>query len=237
MSSKNIITNHHWKPIRSILDKIEQFCINNEYKRIGEIGPGQIPFSLATDFIGYCESIPNYINIDIDDTLLPFKDKEMDFIYCRHTMEDILNPVFAIKEMIRCCKSGYIETPSPLIEVTKGVDGNHNGIQNLYAGYFHHYFIIWSNIQKCEIYILPKINPIIDHFLLISNKDQYATLINDPTLWNNYFIWKDREPTVIIYKHFDKLGNKNGIENYLHFISRAINESIENTNYFLNTIR
>jgi len=99
----SIITKY-WAPINGIYDKLQEYCIKNNYHRIVEIGPGTIQFPLATEFIGYSETIPNYINIDIDDTKLPYVDKEIDFIYCRHTMEDILNPVFAIKEMIRCCK-------------------------------------------------------------------------------------------------------------------------------------
>jgi len=226
----------YWAPINEISDKLQKYCIQNKYNRIVEIGPGMIQFPLASEFIGYSESIPNYINIDIDDTNLPYKDKEVEFIYCRHTMEDLLNPVFAIKEMIRCCKSGYIETPSPLVEITKDVDGNRYGYQKLYSGYIHHHFIIWSNIQKCEIYLLPKITPILDHFLTIYNKDNYHQLLKNNYLWNNYFIWKDKEPSVILYKHFDKMNNKTYVENYIDLIIRAVNESIENTTYFLNNI-
>ena len=98
-------------------------------------------------------------------------------------------------------------------------------------------FIIWSNIQKCEIYLLPKITPILDHFLTIDdNKDNYHQLLKNNYLWNNYFIWKDKEPSVILYKHFDKMNNKTYVENYIDLIIRAVNESIENTTYFLNNI-
>lgn len=229
----------HWSPILEVLEKIEQYCKINKYKEICEIGPGYIPFRLATQFIGYNESIPNYIDINIDDNPLPFKDKEMDFIYCRHTMEDIFNPVFAIKEMIRCCKSGYIETPSPLIEITKGVDANRNGYEMKYGGYIHHNSIIWSNIEKCEIYILPKLSIVIDHFLYIDNETRNKHIEN-PYLWNNYFIWKDKEPKVILYKNFNKMDDTRYEMNYIHLLSRAVNESIENTKYFIeymNTIR
>jgi ubiquinone/menaquinone biosynthesis C-methylase UbiE len=230
MTSTNTIR-HYWGPNQNVLNLIQQFCINNKYKRISEIGPGIIPFSLATEFIGYNEKIPNYINIDIDETKLPYADKEIDFIYCRHTMEDILNPIFAIKEMIRCCNSGYIETPSPLIEATKGVDASiEPGKEMLYCGYHHHNSIIWSNIEKSEIYILPKRNVFLDHFLYFENKEKHTQLLNEPLLWNNYFIWKDKEPKVIMYKHFYD------INTYTNLVSRAINESIENTKYFIEYI-
>jgi hypothetical protein len=41
---------------------------------------------------------------------------------------------------------------------------------------------------------------------------------------------------LILYKHFDKINNKNYIQNYIDLITRAVNESIENTYYFLNNI-
>ncbi len=98
-------------------------------------------------------------------------------IYSRHTMEDIENPIFAINEMIRCCKSGYIE-------ITKGIDAINNGKEKLYTGYRHHRNIIWSNIEKCEIYILPKYSTVIDHFIECDNVPN--ELYDNAFLWNNY---------------------------------------------------
>ena len=91
----------------------------------------------------------------------------MDFVYSRHTLEDIQNPDFCMNEIIRISKSGYIETPSPLIETAKGIDAPDKRMN--YAGYIHHRYIIWSNIEKCEIYILPKYNSIIDNYLEINS--------------------------------------------------------------------
>ena len=96
-------------------------------------------------------------------------------------------------EIIRCCKSGYIETPSPLIEVTKGVDGF--DYSNLYSGYIHHRYIIWSDIEKCEIFFLPKYSNIIDNFFILN--ENYIDMINkNPYMWNNYFIWKNKQPKI-----------------------------------------
>jgi tryptophan halogenase len=41
---------------------IEQFCATNKYEKVLEIGPGKIPFKLATEFIGSNETIKNYTN-------------------------------------------------------------------------------------------------------------------------------------------------------------------------------
>ncbi len=150
--SGSLIIEHYWYPIQSIINKLINYCKINKYENIIEVGPGESPFPLAIEFIGHNEKIKNYVNIDINGTKFPYLDKDIDFIYCRHTVEDLDSPQFAINEILRCCKSGYIETPSPLIETTKGVDGNRGGVEKLYAGYIHHRFIIWSSIEKCEIY-------------------------------------------------------------------------------------
>ena len=135
----------YWFPNTLINKIIENYCLTNKFKTNLEIGPGFAPFTCATHFIGSNEKISNYIEIDIDYQTFPFETNFFDFIYCRHVMEDIQNPDFALKEMFRVSKyGGYIETPSPLIEITKDVDGN--PFSNLYCGYIHHRYIVWSSI-------------------------------------------------------------------------------------------
>ena len=147
------IKNFYWGPNDLVVNMIGQLCSHNNYQKILEIGPGQIPFHLATDFVGSNETIKNYIDIDIDKDKIPYDKDHFDFMYCRHVLEDIQNPDFAFDEMFRTSKcGGYIETPSPLIEITKGVDGH--ALSHMYCGYIHHRYIVWSNIQKNEIYFL-----------------------------------------------------------------------------------
>ncbi len=159
------IYNRFWKPNDNVNESIKKYCNSNAFSNILEIGPGDCHFPLATKFIGYNETIKDYINIDIDVEKLPFEDKSIDFIYSRHTLEDIQNPDFAMKEIIRVANSGYIETPSPMVEITKGVD--FSSISTNYSGYIHHRYIVWSNIEKCEIHFLPKYNAIIDNFFIL----------------------------------------------------------------------
>ena len=200
-----------------------------------EIGPGCIPFTLATKSIGFNEKISDFIELDIDTTLLPYENNELDFVYSRDVLEDIQNPDFAMKEIIRISKSGYIETPSPLIEITKCVDGSQ--FSDKYGGYIHHRYIVWSDIQKNEIYFLPKYGNIIDHLLEIDqvNLDKMDNLINNhPVYWNNYFIWSDIEPKIIMYKNSINFGlNRTIIEDYNKLINEAVNVSIQNTDYFV----
>lgn len=93
------VQNRYWGPNSTIIKMIEKHCETNQHSKVLEIGPGDVPFKLASDFIGCNERITNYIEIDIDNTPFPYPDNSFDFIYCRHVLEDIQNPDFALNEM------------------------------------------------------------------------------------------------------------------------------------------
>jgi hypothetical protein len=230
---ENKIINKYWEPIIEVTSFVEKFCKFNIFSNILEIGPGIIQFPLATKFIGCNEKIENYINIDIDVDRLPFEDKILDFVYCRHTLEDIQNPDFVMREIIRVSNSGYIETPSPMVEITKGIDAS--SCSSNYSGYVHHRYIVWSDIEKCEIHFLPKYNTIIENFIQFSdtiNKMIIDTLNNYPLSWNNYFIWKDKTPKIIMHKIVVNINSENLIEEYSKLIIDAINTCFKNNDYF-----
>jgi hypothetical protein len=232
------VKNFYWGPNELVINMIEQLCVRNKHKRILEIGPGKVPFHLATDWIGSNEKITNYIDIDIDKEKIPYDSNHFDFVYCRHVLEDIQNPDFALKEIIRVSKyGGYMETPSPLIEITKDVDSS--ALSNMYSGYIHHRYIVWSNIQKNEIYFLPKYGCILDHMLHITDETKmhlYDLINNYPVYWNNYFLFGAKSPTVIMYKNgvnFNCTSSGTIADEYIQLVTRAVNESIDNTNYFI----
>jgi len=56
-NNEYFVKNKYWFPNASIIKIIENICITNNYKKIIEIGPGVVPFSAATDFIGCNENI------------------------------------------------------------------------------------------------------------------------------------------------------------------------------------
>jgi len=68
----------------------------------------------------------------------PFNDKQFDFVLCRHTLEDIRDPIWVCQEIMRVGKAGYIETPSRLYESLPGIE------RGRYCGYSHHHWL-------CEI--------------------------------------------------------------------------------------
>lgn len=219
------VINLYWYPNTFILEHLVEICKSNNYKNILEIGPGSTPFPLATCTVGFNEKVSNYIDINIDQKQLPFKDQEFDFLYCRHVLEDISYPLFAIKEMFRVSKNVYIETPSPMVEISRHIDVERgNDVFNNLRGYFHHKSLVWSFDNV--IYILPKASAILEYLDISSTfiSKIYFLLNNYPIYWNNYFLNKTENCKVVDISF--------NIEHYLDNIIKGIEMSINNTNNF-----
>lgn len=65
----------------------------------------------------------------------PFGDKEIDFVICSHTLEDVRDPIWVCQEMVRIAKAGYVEVPSRVEEQTYGVQGD-------WVGWGHHHWLV-----------------------------------------------------------------------------------------------
>jgi len=221
------ITNLYWYPNSIILERVLNRCKSKGYSKILEIGPGSVPFPLATTIVGFNERVPDYIDINIEDTPLPFEDKSFDFLYCRHVLEDINNPSFALKEMIRVSKEIYIETPSPMVEMSRYIDAERgNMLFNNLRGYFHHKSFVWSFGNT--IYILPKAGAVVEHLYLPDDllKKLCYLLDNYPVYWNNYFL-SDSSEVIDIPVSMNS--------EYFQNIIDGMEKSINNTNLFVDT--
>jgi hypothetical protein len=232
IDSLEVLQNVYWSPNSKVLNNIEEYCRLNNFTNILEIGPGEIPFSLASHFIGKYEKIENYIDLDIDVEKIPYGDKHFDFIYCRHVLEDIQNPDFALKEMYRCSKEGYFETPSPIAELMINIDADKMN----YKGYIQHRYISWYDYKTNNVYFLPKY-PIIEHINF--NRDYNSRLIklmNEYCVyWNSYVIWKEHHrPNIVMLKNGINFSIR---EDYCNLLQKAINETIESTNYFIKNFK
>jgi len=138
------IINKHWYTLHdSIRNKLIQYCNKNHFTTILEVGPGTSPFPIANYTIDVTrESTSNQFNLDIDKDKIPLENQFIDFGYARHVWEDIQNPDYAFNEMKRVCKTFYLETPSPMIEILRGIDGFSHAFP--YRGYIHHRYFVWS---------------------------------------------------------------------------------------------
>lgn len=174
----------HWRPLPDITKHIASLIA--EGSKVLEIGPGDIVFPRANHFVDRSFSSADDMTIcDVDRQFLPFADKSFDFIYCRHVIEDLHNPALLLSEMSRVGKAGYIETPSPLAEMARGIDGT----SPYWRGYHHHRWLVWNRngmLATAGKY------PIIEYVDLIEDTKLYEDLRNDPLLWNSYYLWKDK---------------------------------------------
>ncbi|MBD2125281.1 methyltransferase domain-containing protein [Microcoleus sp. FACHB-1] len=196
--------------------------IASESSLVVEIGPGHIPFALATEFVDW-QTSPSLAGktihcLDINNDPLPYEDKCVDFIYCRHTLEDLYNPFWLCKEMSRVAKAGYIETPSPVAETCRGVDAG----SPPWRGYIHHRYLVWSD--EDVLTFLPKY-PVIEHLHFGDEEDNMVEILNSgPLYWNTYFIWNNSLEIKLIQHDKDFTIQTD----YLDILAEAMQKSVEN---------
>lgn len=200
--------------------------------RVLEIGPGSSPFEAANEFVDWCDwpelkgRGPVHA-IDINEQQLPFADKSFDFVYCRHTLEDIYNPMRLLREMSRVGRSGYLETPSPMTEFTRHVQGP----RLPFRGFAHHRYLFW--VQRDErgeiLHILPKM-PLIEH-ITFGNEAKLAEMLQTgPLYWNTYHLWDEQTPLRYhLWRHGQDFLL---IENYRDVINSAIRSAIDHCDAF-----
>lgn len=214
---------HHWGPIPAIVDHVAQLIPAGA--KVLELGPGRTPFPRATTLVDFVDiAAPpgvETIKCDVANAPLPFPDKHFDFVYCRHMLEDMWNPFHVCAEISRVAKAGYVETPSPIAEMCRGVDGGAPG----YRGYHHHRFVIWENAGKLRF--VSKY-PLVE-YLSFDEKRLCGLLQFDPRYWNTYYLWTDK----IDVDHMQSPLNFDIPRDYNRLLNRAIDESVESTKPFL----
>lgn len=97
-----------------------------------------------------------WIQRDIcDHTPYPFGDKQVDFVICSHTLEDVRDPLWVCAEMQRIARRGYIEVPSREAESSRG-------IEPAQVGWSHHRWLI--DIEGSRVQFLMKYHRIHSHW-------------------------------------------------------------------------
>jgi hypothetical protein len=182
------VTAHHWTPWRKALEYAESLATGF----VVELGPGARPFRPATEFVGrditqHEGGYPGTFHaLDLSSDRLPWADQSVDFLYTRHTLEDLDNSAWCLSEIRRVAKAGYIETPSPIAELCRGVDAGTHGGPPPWRGYHHHRSILWSG--EC-LNVVAKW-PFIEHVRFNDGEEILAELLNrGPLYWNTYHSW------------------------------------------------
>lgn len=214
---------HYYEPIKDVHDFLcDRLPAHGE---VLEIGPGHNPFAKANVFVDLKEhnNLPSgsdFHKLDATSQRLPFPPKSFDFVYCRHVLEDVYNPFFLLQEMQRVAISGYIETPSPIAELCRGVDGG----SPYYRGYHHHQFMCWHSGQGLRF--LAKY-PCVE-YLDIDQFDLPALLRSGPIYWNTYYLWDD----AIMWRHLQNTHDFCVARDYRALLIECIKESKRETMRF-----
>ena len=210
----------HYEPIKDITDYICKKI--PEGAKVLELGPGEHPLPKATHFCGWSdkEKFDNYKVVDFSKDKFPYADKEFDFVYARHVLEDLYNPFNCMDEMSRVAKSGFIECPSPVAEVCKDSENWTEAVGYKWRGYCHHHYIVWNDGKLNFLHKFPSI----EYFELTDESLTYKVLEN-PYNWNTYYIWKDK----IEYKNYThpKDYRSPGDIEYYNLIMKGFNTSVE----------
>ena len=174
----------YWAPIPEVLNWLKGRL--NPGDKVLVVGPGRSPLQWATEAVDFLEwpGVPcKLTKCDVSRERMPFEDKSFDFVYCRHLLEDSWNPFAVCAEMSRVGKAGYIEMPSPIAEVCRGVDG---ASSPPYRGYHHHSFIGWT--FGAELRFISKY-PFIE-YLKFDESGVAERLRPSPKYWNTYYLWE-----------------------------------------------
>lgn len=216
---------HYWAPVPEILAFLKEKFAGG---RVLDVGPGHSPLPWATTSVDFVDApgAVNQIKCDLSKDPLPFPDKSFDFVYCRHMLEDMFNPFPICDEMSRVGKAGYIETPSPMAELCRGVDGSSPG----YRGYHHHRFVVWNHFGPLKF--VSKY-PLIEYLRLdknfsASDENIVRVLRKGPRYWNTSFLWRDR----IKFQHLQSPLDFDVGQNYQSLLSQAVDDSLNSTDEF-----
>jgi ubiquinone/menaquinone biosynthesis C-methylase UbiE len=222
-NNQDKINQFHW----SRIEAINNILLNKGYTdNIIDVGGGMNTFEQATHIIDISSKNPNIYKVDIDFERFPFEDKFFNFAYCRHTLEDIQNPQHAFNEIVRTSKQAYIETPSPLIELMRGVDPS----AMTSRGYIQHRYFVFSDLEDNSLHFIPKY-PIIE--TLTFNDEFFKKMVylanNYPIYWNNYYMYDEvNKPKIVLYRH----GVNFEAGKINEFLYNGIFKSIEYTNKY-----
>lgn len=209
----------YWAPVPEVLAYLEHRFSG---ARVLDVGPGHSPLPWATDSVDFVDvpGAKRLVRCDLTREPLPYPDKAFDFVYCRHLLEDSWNPFPICAEMSRVGRAGYIETPSPIAELCRGVDGS----SPAYRGYHHHRFVVWDHPN--ELRFVTKY-PLIE-YLRFDEGWLAAALRLGPRYWNTYHLWTDQ----IRVRHFQSPLDFNVGENYPHLLLDAVKQSRQAANEF-----
>jgi hypothetical protein len=156
------------------------------------------------DAVPYAQTVADEINCSklyedkkfvlIENKQLPFKDKEIDFVYASHVIEHVEDVLTFIKELQRISKQGYIELPSMLED---NIILSDNSIKD------HKWYFQFDDVQKILLAERKKqlIEPFLTHGILfgVFRKNFRSSLVLE-LIWEKEINFEFKNFTVPVKK-------------------------------------
>ncbi len=142
------------------------------------------------------------------------------FNYVKQWLHLVVEPREALLKYMQQCEKGMIETPSPMVELMRGVDQKMVETR----GYALSNWFVWTERADNSLHFLPKL-PMIEalHF---PEEHQWMALLNKhPLLWSNCYAWDSQHARSIQVKFHDAAS----VETYRDCILRAVELSMMTT--------
>jgi hypothetical protein len=197
---------------RQLRDRAEviAYLEANQPKRVLDIGYSAVPWSskFVTHYIDIRSANDFSKTAFIGDINFPevwaaiekdvLENGLFDYCICSHTLEDIINPVYAASMINKYSKAGFIAVPSKFIEMKQ--------IEGAYRGYIHHRYIY--NFENGKLVGYPKLN-------FMENDHRFDYIADQLTFENSelQLFWSDNFELRIINDNY--MGpSKSAVLNY-----------------------
>ena len=169
---------------RTSFEYLNSFLKGNSEWKILDIGCGYRPHpnaSVIADIQDFSKFYKDKKFVKIEKKILPFKDKEFDFVIASHVIEHVEDFEFFIKELERISTKGYIELPSRLADNL--VFENRKD---------HIWWFSYNDIDKC-LYASKK-NQLIEPFINVSTAKFFEKVFRESfvieLMWENKIEYK-----------------------------------------------
>jgi len=137
---------------RTSLNYINKLLSENLNWRILDIGCGYNSNAYATTICDVQDLSRFYKDknfIKLNDKVLPFKDREFDFVISSHVLEHVEDVSFFIKELERISSKGYIEVPT-ILEDNLVFENKNNHLWHLNFDDVTNQLVINNRLQYLE---------------------------------------------------------------------------------------
>lgn len=126
--------------------------------QIMDLGGGLESLERATHIIDYHKPSTSAIwipgNLCDLDTYRVFSDKQFDWVYCNHTLEDLYDPFIVLREAQRIAKRGLFGVPNWECEIA--IQVRRGDWENI-SGWPHHFWLIGRNKSTDRLEFFPKL--------------------------------------------------------------------------------